>query len=123
GVLHAVLFLAALAEGAAVEADDGGVAEVGVDAVEAGGVGDGHVDVVHPGHGLGDEDLLVLGGVHVALAAHDELGAAHGAVAPDLGVVAVVADDEAHLQAFGALGDVGAVARVPALDRAPGHDL
>src|SRR5256885_12625295 len=38
----------------------------------------------------------LLGRVHVALAAHDELGAAHGAVAPDLGVVAVVADDRSE---------------------------
>src|SRR5256885_14950071 len=56
----------------------------------------------------------LLGRVHVALAAHDELGAAHGAVAPDLGVVAVVADDEADLQALGAFAHIGAVARVPA---------
>src|SRR5262249_26333595 len=74
-------------------------------------------------HRLGDHDLLFLGRVHVALAAHDQLGAAHGTVAPDFRVVAVIADDEADLQPLGALRDVGAVARIPALDRAPGHDL
>lgn len=42
--------------------------------------------------------LLLLGGVHVPLAADDQLGALHRAVAPDLGVVAVVADDERDLE-------------------------
>src|SRR6266566_3212548 len=43
GVLDAVILLAAFAERAAVEADDGGMTEVGVDAVEAGGVRDRHI--------------------------------------------------------------------------------
>jgi hypothetical protein len=99
------------------------VAEVRVHAVEAGRVGHRHVGVVHEGHGLRDQDLLLLGRVHVALAADDEFGAAHRAVAPDLGVVAVVADDQADLHALGAVAHVGAVARVPALDGHPRHDL
>ncbi len=122
-VLHAHVFLAAFAQRAAVKANDGGMAEIGVDAVEAGGIGHRHVDVVHPRHGLGHHDLLVLGGVHIALAAHDQFGAAHGAIAPDLRIIAVVADDEADLQAFGTFRYIGAVARVPALYRHPRHDL
>ena len=62
-------------------------------------------------------------GVHVALAADDELGALHRAVAPDLGVVAVVADDERHLEPLRPVGDVRLPARVPPLDRAPRQDL
>src|SRR5690606_38292440 len=120
GVLDAHLLLAAFAEGAAVEADDRGMPEVAVDATEAGGIGHRHVAVVGPGHALGHQHLLVLGRVHVALAADDQLGALHRAVAPDLRVIAVVADDQADLHALRAFGDVGAVARVPALDRAPG---
>ena len=122
-VLDAVLLLAAFAQRAAVEADDRGVAEVGIDAVEAGGIGDRDIDVVGPGHRLGDQDLLFLGRIHVALAAHDQLGALHGAVAPDLRKVAVVADDQADLQALRAVGDIGAVAGIPAFDRHPRHDL
>jgi hypothetical protein len=123
GVLDAHVLLAAFAQRAAVEADDGRVAEVAVHAVEAGGVGHRHVGVVGEGHRLADQDLLLLGRVHVALAADDQLGALHGAVAPDLGIVAVVADDQADLQALGPVADVGAVAGVPALHRHPRHDL
>src|SRR5690606_19651101 len=123
GVLDAHLLLAAFAEGTAVEADDRGMPEVAVDATEAGGIGHRHVAVVGPGHALGHQHLLVLGRVHVALAAHDQLGALHRAVAPDFRVVAVVADDQAELQALGTFADVGAVARVPALDGAPGDAL
>src|SRR6185503_17189036 len=90
---------------------------------EAGGVGHGNIDVVGPGHGLGHEHLLVLGRIHVALAAHDELGAFHGAVAPDLGIVAVIADDEAGLEPLRPFRDVGAIARIPAFNRHPRHDL
>ncbi len=46
GVLDAVILLAALAERAAIEPDDRGMTEIGVDAVEAGGVRDGHIDVI-----------------------------------------------------------------------------
>src|SRR5262249_13867248 len=122
-VLHAVFLLAALTERSAVEADDGRVTEVGIDAIEAGSVGHGDVNVVHPGHALGDHDLLFLGGVHVALATDDELGPAHGAVAPDFRIIAVVADDQADLEPLGPVGNVRAVAGIPALDGAPGHDL
>ncbi len=48
GVLDAVFLLAAFAERAAVEADDRRMAEIGVDAVEAGGVGDRHIDSCSP---------------------------------------------------------------------------
>ena len=112
-----------LAEGAAVEADDRGVAEVGIDAVEAGGIGDRDIDIVGPGHRLGDQHLLFLGRIHVALAAHDQLGALHGAVTPDLREIAVVADDQADLHALRAVGDIGAIAGIPAFDRHPRHDL
>jgi hypothetical protein len=40
GILEAILLLAALPERAAIETDDRRVAEVGVDAVETGGIGD-----------------------------------------------------------------------------------
>src|SRR6266700_3846867 len=122
-VLDAVLFLPALTERAAVEADDRGVTEVGIDAVKAGGVGDRDIDVVGPGHRLGNHDLLFLGWIHVALAAHDQLGALHGAVAPDLRKIAVVADDQADLHALRTVGDIGAIAGIPAFDRHPRHDL
>ena len=123
GVVDPVLLRAAFAERAAVEADDRGMAEVAVDAVEAGRVRHRHIGVVGPGHGFRHHHLLLLGRIHVALAAHDELRAAHRAVAPDLRIVAVVADDQADLEALRPLGDVGAVARIPALDRHPRHDL
>src|SRR5450830_231289 len=122
-VLHAVFLFAAFTQGAAVEADQRAVAEVAVNTVPARGIGHRHIGVVGKGHGLADQDLLLLGRVHVALATHDEFGPLHGAVAPDLGVVAVVADDQADLQALGAFAHIGAVAGVPALDRHPGHDL
>ena len=122
-VLDAVFLLAGLAQRAAVEADDRGVAEVGIDAVEAGGIGDRDIDIVGPGHRLGNQDLLFLGRIHVALAAHDQFGALHGAVAPDFRKVAVVADDQADLQTFRAFGHVGAIAGIPAFDRHPRHDL
>jgi hypothetical protein len=48
GVLDAVFLLAAFAERAAVEADDRRVAEIGVDAVEARGIGDRDVDNCSP---------------------------------------------------------------------------
>jgi hypothetical protein len=51
-VLDAHLLFTALAQRTAIEADDGRVAEIGIDAVEAGGIGHGDIDVVHPGHGL-----------------------------------------------------------------------
>src|SRR3954451_11192107 len=57
GVLDSIVLLAALAERAAVEADDRGVTEVRIDAVETGGVGDGDIDVVGPSHRLGNQDL------------------------------------------------------------------
>ncbi len=122
-ILNAHLLRAGLAERPAVEADQGRMAEIRVDAVEARGVGDRHVAVVGPGHGFRHGDLLLLRRVHVALAADDQLGALHGAIAPDLRVVAVIADDEAHLHALRAFGHVGAVARIPAFDRHPRHDL
>src|ERR1700692_2440541 len=67
GILDAVIFLAAFAERAAVKADDRGVTEIRVDAVETRGIGDRHIDVVGPRHRLGHQHLLILGGVHVAL--------------------------------------------------------
>src|SRR5450830_900106 len=123
GILDAHLFGLAFAQGAAVEADNGRVAEIGIHAVKAGRVGDGDVDVVHPGHRFGDQHLLNLGRVHVALATHDQFGALHGAVAPDFRIVAVVADDQADFQSLGAVADVGRIARIPTLDRRPRHDL
>src|SRR5260370_26104337 len=60
-ILDAVFLLAGLAERAAVEADDRGVTEIGIDAVEARGVGDRDIDIVGPGHRLGNQDLLFLG--------------------------------------------------------------
>mmetsp|Transcript_47660 Transcript_47660/g.115704 ORF Transcript_47660/g.115704 Transcript_47660/m.115704 type:complete len:238 (+) Transcript_47660:624-1337(+) len=87
------------------------------------GVGNGHVAVVHEGHRLGDEDLLVLARGHVTLAPDHQLGALHAAVPPDLRVVAVIADDQADLEPLGTLSDVRGLAGVPALDRAPGEDL
>mmetsp|Transcript_4567 Transcript_4567/g.13562 ORF Transcript_4567/g.13562 Transcript_4567/m.13562 type:complete len:391 (+) Transcript_4567:301-1473(+) len=122
-ILHAILLFATLAERAAVVPNDRAVPKVAVDPIVTGGVGHRDVDVVHPGHGLGGDDLLLLRGVHVALAAHDELGAPHGAVAPDLRVVAVVADDEADLEALGTVADIGLVPGVPAFDGAPRHNL
>ena len=123
GVLDTHFLLAALTEGTTVEADDRRVAEVGIHAVEAGGVGHRHIAVVGPGHGLGHHHLLVLGRIHVALAAHDQLGALHRAVAPDFRVVAVVADDQADLHALRPFADVGLATGIPALDGAPGNDL
>ncbi len=67
--------------------------------------------------------LLVLGRIHVALATDDQLGTLHRAVAPDFRIVAVVADDQRHLEALRPFGNVGAVAGIPALDRHPWHDL
>src|SRR6202040_3704231 len=117
------ILLAAFAQRAAIEADDRGVAEVGIDAVEARGIRDRDIDVVGPRHGLGHQHLLILGGIHVALAANDQLGALHGAIAPDFRIVAVVADDQRHLHALRAFGNIGAVAGIPAFDRHPRHDL
>src|SRR5690606_5060287 len=112
---------AAFTQGAPVKANDGGVAKVGIDAIKAGGIGHGHVAVVGPGHGLRHHHLLFLGGVHVALAAHDELGAPHGAVAPDLRIVAVVTDDQADFHPLRPFADVGAVAGIPAFNGTPGN--
>src|SRR3546814_15682163 len=65
-VLDAVIRLAALAQRAPVEADDRGVAEIGIDAVEARRVRHGDVAVVGPGHGLGHHHLLLqIGRAHV----------------------------------------------------------
>src|SRR2546425_6932425 len=99
------------------------MSKVGINTVPAAGVRHGDINVVHPGHALGHHHLLLLGRVHVALAADDQLGPAHGAVAPDLGIVAVVADDQADLEPFGTVRHIGAVAGIPALDGAPRHDL
>ncbi|MCY1555251.1 hypothetical protein D9M68_918910 [compost metagenome] len=57
------------------------------------------------------------------MAADNEFGTSHRAVAPDFGVIAVIADDEAHLHALGAFAHVGAVARIPALNGDPRHDF
>lgn len=43
--------------------------------------------------------LLLLAGIHVALAAHDQLCALHGAIAPDLRVIAIITDDLQSRQA------------------------
>src|SRR4029450_4633215 len=97
--------------------------EIGIDAVKPRRIGNRNIDIVGPGHRLGNHDLLLLGGIHVALATHDQLGALHGAIAPDFRIVAVIADDQADPQAFRTIGDIGAVAGIPALDRHPRHDL
>src|SRR5579864_9627815 len=99
------------------------MAEVGVHAVEAGGVRHGDIDIVGPGHGFGHDDLLVLGRIHVALAAHDQFRTLHRAITPDFRVVAVVADDQRNLQALRTFRYVSAVAGIPSFDRHPGHDL
>mmetsp|Transcript_19013 Transcript_19013/g.47976 ORF Transcript_19013/g.47976 Transcript_19013/m.47976 type:complete len:298 (+) Transcript_19013:493-1386(+) len=123
GVLHAIRLLPTLAEGAAVTADDGRVTEVGVNPVVARGVGDSDVAVVHEGHCLCDKDLLIFARRHVSLAPDHELRALHAAVPPDLRVVAVIADNQADLEALGPLRDEGGVTGVPSLDGAPGDDL
>src|SRR5262245_24428641 len=48
GVLYAIILLTAFTERAAIEADDRRVAEIGIDAVEARGIGDRDIDVVGP---------------------------------------------------------------------------
>src|ERR1700691_5187232 len=123
GVVDAVFFLAGLAERAAVKADDRRMTEIGIDAIETGGIGHGHIDVVGPRHRFRHHHLLILGRIHVALAADDQLGPLHGAVAPDLGIIAVITDDERYLEPLGSVGNVGAIAGIPALDRHAGHDL
>src|SRR5260221_6747009 len=60
GVLYAVILLATLTKRAAIKADDRRVAEIGVDAIEAGRVCDRHIDVVGPRHRLSHHDLLLL---------------------------------------------------------------
>src|SRR3984893_7113899 len=52
-VLDDDIFSTALAERAAIEADDRRVTEIGVDAIESGRVGDGYIDIVRPRHRLG----------------------------------------------------------------------
>jgi hypothetical protein len=64
--------------------------------------------------GSGGPHLLLFRGIHIALAANNKLGALHGAIAPDFGIVAIVADDQADFQALRALGHEGMIARVPA---------
>src|ERR1700733_1611374 len=56
GILDAVFFFAALAQGAAVETDDRGMTEIRVDPVETGGIGDRDIGVVGPRHRLGHQD-------------------------------------------------------------------
>ena len=99
------------------------MAEVGIDAIEARGVRDGDIGVVHPSHTLCDHHLLFFRGIHVALATNDELGAAHGTISPDFGVVAIVANDQTDLHPLGAFRDVGAIAWIPTFDWCPGHDF
>src|SRR6266849_136844 len=123
GVLYAVLFLATFPQRAAIKADDRGVTEIGVDAIEARRIGDGHIDIVRPCHRLRHHYLLILRRIHVALTADNQLRTPHRAVAPDLREVAVVTDDQADLHALRAVGYVGAIAGVPALDWHPRHDL
>src|SRR5882724_6495758 len=115
-ILYAVLFLATFAKRAAIKADDRRVTEIRVDAVETRCIGDGHIDIVRPCHRLRHDDLLILRRVHIALTADNQLRPPHRAVAPDLREVAVVADDQADLHALRAVGYVGAIAGVPALD-------
>src|SRR6185437_6437858 len=112
-----------LAERAAIEPDERGMTEIGVDAVEAGGVRDGHIDVIRPGHRLRHDHLLILGGVHIPLTPHDKFGTLHCAISPYLRIISVVADDQADLQTLRSIGYVGAVAGIPAFDRHPWHDL
>src|SRR3984957_20958023 len=122
-ILDAVLLLTSLAEGATVKADNRRVTEVGIDAVKAGGIGDRDINIVGPGHRLGDQDLLFLGWIHVTLTAHDQLVTLHGTVAPDFRKVAVVANDQTDLHALRTFGNIGAIAGIPAFDRYPWHDL
>src|SRR5579875_2915022 len=56
-VLNAVLLLSAFAERPAVEADNGRVAEIRINPVKAGGIGNRDIDVVRPGHRLGHQHL------------------------------------------------------------------
>src|SRR5450830_711111 len=123
GILNAHFLGLAFAQRAPVEADNRRMAEIGIHAVKTGGIGDGNVDVIHPCHRLGDQHLLILGGVHVALATHDQFGALHGAVAPDFRIIAIVADDQTDFESLGSIADISGVAGIPAFDRRPGHDL
>src|SRR6202040_3322248 len=86
-------------------------------------IGDRDINIVGPGHRLGNEDLLFLGWIHVTLTAHDQLGTLHGTVAPDFRKVAVVANDQTDLHALRTFGNIGAIAGIPAFDRYPRHDL
>ena len=79
------------------------------------------IDIVHPSHALGHKDLLLLGRIHVTLATHNELGALHGAVPPDLRVVAIIADNQRDLEAFRSLCHISLAAGVPALDYCNRH--
>ena len=79
-ILNTIIFRAAFAECTPVGANNGRVSKVGVNTIKATGVGYGHVDLVAPGHGFADQDLLFLGGVHVSLGTNDELGSTHSAV-------------------------------------------
>ncbi len=119
GELHAVFFRPALAERPSVKADQRGVPEVGIYAVEAGAVGDSHIHIVRPRHRFGHHDLLVLGRIHIALASDDQLGALHRAIAPNFRIVAVVANDQADFHALRPFGHISGVSRIPAFDRAP----
>lgn len=123
GILDAHFFCAAFAKTSAIEAHDGRMTKVRINAIETGGIGHSHIDIVHPRHTLGYHYLLLLSRVHIALATHDQFGPAHCAVPPDFRVVAVIADDQANFHTFGAFRHIGTVPRVPTFDWRPRHDL
>ena len=68
--------------------------------------------------------LLCLGWVHVPLWTNDQLSSMHSTLAPDLGIVSVVANDHRNLHALRALGDRAAeVSRSPSFNGSPRQDL
>src|SRR6516162_603784 len=122
-ILNTHVLFAAFTQGPAIEADDGRMAEVRIDAVEPRGICYRNVNIVCPRHGLRHEHLLVLGRIHVSLTTYDKVRALHGAVTPNLRIIPVVADDEAYLQPLRTFGDVSTISGIPALNRHPRHDL
>ena len=122
-ILNAHLFFSTLTQRTTIEANNSRMTEVGVNAVEASRIGNCHIAVISPSHCLGHGDLLFFGRIHVALAAHDQFSAFHGAITPDFRIVTVIANDQTDLHALRSIRYIGAVARIPSLDRYPRHDL
>ena len=65
-VLNAIVFGTAFSERTTITPNHGRMTKIRIDTVKATRVGDSHVDVVTPRHGFAHQDLLFLGGVHVA---------------------------------------------------------